>query len=363
MVMASASSTHKEQVGPQPQAEAPRASIIVSTFNGERHLKEALESLLSQSFSDFELIVVDDGSSDRTAVILESFRDRRLIVLRHDNNLGIAASQNDALNIAKGEYIVLQDHDDASQPGRLESQISFLDSHPHIALVGSSCLVIDDKGVVKGTWSVSRHEISLKWSLLFQNPFLHTSAVIRRSALKTVGGYSADPNVRFVEDYDLISRIAAVFGVANIPEPLVSWREHPTQASSRNRAVQMKNTEHVASRNVERLLDGNKLKPEALKHLKTLLFNSPERPVNLSRVNVKEAIKAAALLDKKFRLKHALQDVYIRRHSRRVRWSWGKHLVALSYRHNGNRNVGCRVELLLNGLRFLLSAASPQRYA
>src|SRR5688572_6206385 len=153
----------------------PKISVIVSTYNGERYIKETIASLLSQTFGDLELIVSNDGSTDRTAEILRSFDDNRLIVVESDRNRGIANSQNHAFSLARGEYVALQDHDDLALPVRLERQLAFLEEHSNVGLVGSGCIVIDKEGQPTGGWTVPLSDIDLKWSLLIHNPFLHTS--------------------------------------------------------------------------------------------------------------------------------------------------------------------------------------------
>ncbi len=128
---------------------APVVSVLMPTYNGERFLRPAIESILNQTFRDFELIVIDDGSRDQTAEILREFaaRDNRILVLTNERNLGIAAATNRGLAAARGEFVALQDHDDISLPHRIQTELEFLHSHPEIALVGSAATLIDENGV------------------------------------------------------------------------------------------------------------------------------------------------------------------------------------------------------------------------
>ena len=141
----------------RPHAITPVVSVVMCTYNGERFLRPAIESILNQTFRDFEL-VVDDGSTDRTPRILAEFkaRDTRVIVLTNERNLGIAAATNRGLAAARGEYIALQDHDDISLPHRFQTQVDFLNSHSEIALVGSDATLIDDNDCVRCTLTGGR---------------------------------------------------------------------------------------------------------------------------------------------------------------------------------------------------------------
>jgi glycosyltransferase involved in cell wall biosynthesis len=139
------------------------------TYNGERFLRPAIESILNQTFRDFELILIDDGSNDSTPRILADLKDKdkdnRLIVLTNQRNLGIAGATNRGLAAARGEYVALQDHDDISLPHRFQTQVDFLDSHPTVALVGSAATLIDENGVNHGDFPQPCEEIDLKWEL------------------------------------------------------------------------------------------------------------------------------------------------------------------------------------------------------
>ena len=185
-------------------ATAPRVSVVMGAYNGERFLRPAIESILSQTFRDFELIVIDDYSTDSTPRILREFKDARMRVLRNERNLGIAKTLNNGIAAARGEYVALQDHDDISWPTRLEYQVAFFDKHAQVGMVGSSCNVIDEVGTFVPHWPVEYDDVKLRWALLWRCPFFHTAVMVRRRAIEEVGGYSSDPRYRFAEDYDLM---------------------------------------------------------------------------------------------------------------------------------------------------------------
>ena len=146
MATESASFTCKSEQRPC-SVTAPRVSVVMGAYNGERFLRPAIESILNQTFRDFELIVIDDCSTDATPRILREFKDDRMRVVRNERNLGIAKTLNKGIAIARGEYVALQDHDDLSQPDRFSKQVAFLETHPRVGMVGSRVNLIDESGV------------------------------------------------------------------------------------------------------------------------------------------------------------------------------------------------------------------------
>lgn len=193
----------------------------MSVYNGKRYLREALDSILDQSHRDFELIVVDDGSTDGTAAILDSCTDPRLRIIRHANQ-GLTRSLNLAIREARGEYIARQDADDRSLPGRLAIQAHFLDSHPDIALVGSAVKVISSQGAELATFRHPTEPAEIATTLRSYNCFWHGSIMFRRDSFAELGGYDE----RFVtaQDYDMWLRFSERHPLANLPQPLYAYR-------------------------------------------------------------------------------------------------------------------------------------------
>ena len=186
----------------------PLVSVAIVTCNVERFLKEAIESILNQTLADFELIVIDDASTDSTPRIPVEFKDDRIRLFRNDCNLGIAGATNRGLAVARGEYVALQDHDDVSLPHRLQTQVDYLGAHPKIALVGSAATRIDERDAVLDTVVEPSDELDLKWELLFGCRFRHMTLMVRRRAILEIGGYCQDASFRFATDYDMLSRAA-----------------------------------------------------------------------------------------------------------------------------------------------------------
>jgi cellulose synthase/poly-beta-1,6-N-acetylglucosamine synthase-like glycosyltransferase len=209
---------------------APTVSVVLSVRNGGSDLPQAIGTILNQSFTDFELIVINNGSTDETGAYLDSIPDPRVRVF-HQADAGLAAALNRGISLARGRYIARQDHDDLADPSRIAKQVSFLDAHLDCALVGTRAEIwAGDKPSGRFHDHPTEDEI-LKFELLFDNPFVHSSMMIRKSAFDHVGGYSTDPARQPPEDYELWSRIARHYRVANLPERLTVYREVPSSMS------------------------------------------------------------------------------------------------------------------------------------
>lgn len=208
----------------------PKLTVLLAVHNGERWLAGALESVLRQTWEDFELLVVDDGSRDRSVEIVASYRDERIRLLRAEEHRGLAAALNRGLAHASAELVARQDADDVSDPRRFERQLTFLDAHPDVALLGTWYRRIDASGRQVATRRLPCDASLLRLALLFYCPFVHTSIMMRGAVARELGGY--DEAVRYAEDFELWSRIARRAPVANLPEALVGMRVHETSMTS-----------------------------------------------------------------------------------------------------------------------------------
>lgn len=210
----------------------PRVSVILPVFNRPAYVRESIDSILDQTFGDFELIVVDDGSGPETVQVLESYRDPRVTVLIQEN-AGPAAARNLGIASAQGEYLAFQDSDDVSLPDRLRRQVAFLDRHREVGLLGAAARIWEG-GTPSGRMLV--HPVgnsALQRELLFDNPFVATSVMVRRSVWDLVGPFLLDPERIRPEDYEQWVRIARVTRIANLRDPLVIYREVPGSQSRR----------------------------------------------------------------------------------------------------------------------------------
>lgn len=200
----------------------PNVSVVMSVYNGERFLRQAVDSILAQTFADFEFVVVDDGSTDATAEILKGYADARLRVIRQEN-IGLVGSLNRAVDIASGEYIARMDADDISLPARLAVQLEWLESHPHPAVLGTQILEIGNDGQ-----SMRRHYYPTEASPIAKallrggTAICHGSAVFRRACFERVGGYRQ--RFEHAEDYDLWLRMIECCNMENLPHVLYEKR-------------------------------------------------------------------------------------------------------------------------------------------
>jgi glycosyltransferase involved in cell wall biosynthesis len=209
----------------------PTVSVVMSVYNAERFLRESVESILNQSFSDFEFIIVNDGSSDGTRSILESYQDPRIILI-HQENAGVTKALNSGLKLATGKYVARQDADDVSKPDRLSKQVAFLKANPAVGLLGTRFEFIDEHSQVTRLGALPTDNKTLQQRLPVINQFSHGSVMIRKEALDSVGLFREF--FKYAQDYDLWLRIAEHYEVCNLPDYLFCYRELEQAISSTN---------------------------------------------------------------------------------------------------------------------------------
>jgi glycosyltransferase involved in cell wall biosynthesis len=213
--------------------KSPLLSVVMPVYNQGNFLRHSLNSLMRQTFDDYELILIDDGSSDETEQILKEYdSDVRLKVHRFVQNQGIVACLNYGIAIARGEYIARMDGDDVALPERFATQIIFLQEHSFLAACGSFVDTIDVTGQVLGRgWVHFVHPGQIKFMLLFGCPICHPSVMLRKSVLQQ-HDLKYDPRYPHGQDYDLWYRLSKVGLLANVPQVLLQYRMHPQQVSS-----------------------------------------------------------------------------------------------------------------------------------
>jgi glycosyltransferase involved in cell wall biosynthesis len=198
-------------------------SVLMPVYNCETYLRESIESILNQTFKDFEFLIIDDGSIDSSAEIIRSYSDPRIRLIQNEENIGITKSLNKGLNLAKGKYIARQDADDISMPERLEKQVNFLEAHSNIALISSSIQGIEESGKEVWIWKLPCDNNIIKENLLKGlNQFSHPSSMFKKECIQKVGGYRQIFDA--AEDYDLWLRIAEEYEVSNIEQILCRYR-------------------------------------------------------------------------------------------------------------------------------------------
>ena len=234
--------------------ENPRVSVLMPVYNGERYLREAVESILDQTFADFEFIIVDDGSTDNTWRILQSYaaREPRIVLVRNEINVGVAGSLNKGLGLARGEYIARMDADDVSLPERLAAQVAFLDEHSPVGVVGCAVQMIDSYGSPMYVQHFPTTHGPLLWALCFYTPLAHPTVVFRRPVVERVGGYN---DVLLAnQDRDLWQRLSSVTRLANLPDVYLLYRLHPHAISYRHADTQARNSAKAGQRVMARIL-------------------------------------------------------------------------------------------------------------
>ena len=199
----------------------------MTMFDAAPHLRASVESILAQTFGDFEFVIVDDGSRDDSAAIVESYRDARIQLVRNERNKGQTPCLNQGLALARGAWVARQDADDISLPRRLERQMARLRRDEKLALLGCQAWLVDDGGKFTGLLDVALGPESIEWAGLWENPFIHTAAIFRREVVARLGGY--DESFRICQDYDLWMRVSKEHPTANLSERLVVYR-HAAQS-------------------------------------------------------------------------------------------------------------------------------------
>jgi glycosyltransferase involved in cell wall biosynthesis len=223
-------------------SEDPKVTVLMPVYNGEKYLRNAIDSILSQTFKEFEFLIINDGSTDRSAEIVASYNDPRIYVVHNDENLGLSATLNKGLELARGKYIARMDCDDISLPERLSKQITFMDTHTDVAVCGAWCKLI---GANEGDiWRYPSDPGEMRSRLVFESVLVHPSVIMRRELMLSHGlVYSSSyPNA---EDYELWARTSRAYRIANIAEVLLLYRTHSGQVGKRHSEVQSNSARRI----------------------------------------------------------------------------------------------------------------------
>jgi hypothetical protein len=264
-------------------------SIILPVYNGAATLAAAIDSILSQTYPDFELVIVDDGSTDDTPAVLAGISDTRLKTIRQPN-AGLPAALNRGISLASGTYLARQDHDDLSHPDRLAMQVAYMQAHPDCVLLGARAEIRRD-GVVVGRHDHPLSDAALRFDLLFDNPFVHSSVMMRADAVRAEGGYKIDPARREPEDYELWLRLAARGAIANLADTLVIYNEVPGSIS---RSVSFQQAlAQLCAMNITKLL-GRPANDRDANDIAALLHRLPGELSTMPRLGAMQAIVGQA---------------------------------------------------------------------
>ena len=220
--------------------QKPAVSVLMSVYNGEKYLREAIESILNQTFKNFEFLIIDDGSTDGTSLLLKEYekQDKRVCVSSQENK-GVTIATNKLLGHAIGDYLAVMDADDIALPTRFEKQAEFLDKNLGYVVVGSRVLIIDPDGLsIRPFAEKTIHEdIDADHMAGKGGAIIHPASMIRRSAVESIGGYR---DMAPAQDFDLFLRLAEIGKLTNLQDILLKYRMHPNSLGNSKRLKQQR---------------------------------------------------------------------------------------------------------------------------
>jgi len=212
-------------------SQVPRVSVLMTTYNGARTISDSVMSIATQEMTDFELIVLDDASSDATPAILRNFTDPRLIIVRSERRLGIAGARNRGILHCRAPYIAAIDHDDLSDPDRLGLQAAYLDAHSDVVAVGTSVRELRNGAMTPEDQPARTSPALLRFLLHFDNPLAWSSVMLRANVIRKLVPPPLRPAFEPADDFDLYHRLLACGEIARIDAPLTTYRWHAANAS------------------------------------------------------------------------------------------------------------------------------------
>ena len=231
----------------------PKVTVLMPVYNGEKYLREAIDSILNQTFTDFEFLIIDDGSTDNSLKIINSYQDSRIYLVQNFTNQGLAYSLNFGITVAKGKYIARMDCDDISVLKRLEIQVNFLDNNPNIGILGSYFILISNENKKKYIKTVPISDLEIRYKCLFESPFGHPTVMLRHEIF-TKNSLAYDTRLNPIEDYELWTKMLDYTKGANIKIPLVYYRLHSQSISHKYKEDQIKNHILVSFINIKKQL-------------------------------------------------------------------------------------------------------------
>jgi glycosyltransferase involved in cell wall biosynthesis len=270
----------------------PNISVVLPVYNGAPWLEGAINCVLDQSYTDFELVVIDDGSKDNSWDLINRFTDPRIKAHRQVNR-GLAATLNIGLELAVAPLVARQDQDDWMHPERLARQVVYMEAHPDCAAVGTWAEIREDDVFTGRLHKHALGNTALRLNLMFDNPFVHSSMMLRKAAVLQVGGYCEDKILQPPEDYALWSNLASHFEVGNIGELLTAYREVAGSMSRSGVSPFQRNVLRISIENMSRTL-GSAYTDDQYKSL-SMLYHGVDSGLSLSRQKALDMLKALAV--------------------------------------------------------------------
>lgn len=268
----------------------PNVSVVLPAYNSELFIREAIDSILAQTYQDFELLLIDDGSTDKTSEIVREYEasDHRIRVHRLEQNRGLISALNWGCRNARGQYIAIMNSDDISLPERFAKQVEFLDQHPEIGILGTASQTIDESGQSGLPITVPALPGLIHWMLYFGNCIVHPTVMMRRDVVEAAGYYS--PNAFLVDDYDLWMRISRSSDIANLPIILLSYRFWPSNTTALYHSQMETRVAMLVQQGISELL-GRSISLETASYLRRI--HDPEAgsdPTSLAKVEELRAL-------------------------------------------------------------------------
>lgn len=211
--------------------ESPKISVILPVYNSVKYLAETIDSILNQTYTNFELIIINDASTDNSEKIIEKYQDERIKYIKNETNMGVAYSSNRGIEIAAGKYIAKADSDDIYDYERLEKQLQVMEENSEYNICVFDMSIIDAKGNLIGEWNYNHSSDYLKAKLLFDSPLPNPTVMFRNNIFKELN-CSYDESLKIAEDYDLFVQMDNEFKVIHIPECLVKYRRHESNLTN-----------------------------------------------------------------------------------------------------------------------------------
>jgi glycosyltransferase involved in cell wall biosynthesis len=230
----------------------PLVTVLISVYNGMPYLPATIESILDQTFSEFEILIVEDCSTDNSLQYLQSLTNPRIRLLINEKNLGMAESLNKGISHAKGKYIARLDADDRAMPERLKVQYQFMESNPNLVICGSWAQIINHDDRPLSIWKQSIDPLEIRWRILFKNPYIHSSVMFKRDVV--VDNQITYKDLFGTEDYQFWSDLLRYGDGANIDQVLVQYRRHERSMTEYNAKPMKAAHLEVANTNQSRLL-------------------------------------------------------------------------------------------------------------
>jgi glycosyltransferase involved in cell wall biosynthesis len=279
----------------------PLVTVLMPVYNGEIYLREAIDSILTQTYKDFEFLIINDGSTDNSENIIASYNDSRIRYVKNECNLKLITTLNKGIELAKGKYIVRMDADDISAPTRIEKQVIFMEKNPEIGLCGSWFTSFGE--VAESICKYKEQHDEILFKMFYQCHFCHPSLIIRKKVFEDLE-IPFDKKFIHAEDYELYFRLATKWKFHNLQESLVKYRIHNSSVSRQNQMIQLEHSLHIRRMFFSFL--GTDNSQEELKSFEAL-NHQDYKAVSISSGNIRIFLESMLIGNKK---KHRLDKIF-----------------------------------------------------